>query len=281
VVYGGDVRWSDAFYRFLQNVYRLYPEDRFHALIKEACALHAGDEAIYRYLQGRLPGIKPFLADAFYALPSLAKQKKEMAGQTLTLLGDRRRANGYLEIGTTGRYVGALRKQVSLSGPLVLLNDVAPSNSPVDVVERGRLGQVGTFVPLDDYAPLPPGRLPDASIELATCFIGLHHCAPEKLDAFVASIHRVLRPGGTLVLRDHDVTTPEMDAFVSLAHAVFNAGLQVPWEVNCQERRHFAPIATWVERLRAHGFRDQGQRLLQPHDPSANTLLAFVKTDAA
>jgi FAD/FMN-containing dehydrogenase/uncharacterized membrane protein YhaH (DUF805 family)/SAM-dependent methyltransferase len=280
-VYGGDVRWADGFYRFLQNVYRLYPEDRFHLLIKEATAAHRDDESIYRYLQGQLPKIKPFLADLFYALPSLAKQKREMARQTASLLDPSRTYDGYLEIGTTGRYVGALRKQVRMTGPLVLVHDVAPSYSPVDVVERGRLRKVGEFVPMDDYAPIPAERVRDESLDLVTCYIGLHHCAPEKLDAFVASIARVLRPGGTLVLRDHDVVTPAMDAFVALAHTVFNAGLGVPWEVNRQERRHFAPIATWVSRLHAAGFRDAGQRLLQAHDPSDNTLMAFVKGGSA
>jgi FAD/FMN-containing dehydrogenase/uncharacterized membrane protein YhaH (DUF805 family)/SAM-dependent methyltransferase len=280
-VYGADVRWSDGFYRFLQNVYRLYPEDRFHALIKDACAAHRSDEAIYRQLQAGLPKIKPFLSEATYALPSLAKQKREMTRQTLEVLGDRRAFDGYLEIGTTGRYAGALRKALRLTGPLVLVNDVAPTNSPVDIAERGGLRQLGAFVPLDEYAPIPAERVADGSIDLATCYIGLHHCAPDRLAAFVASIARVLRPGGTLVLRDHEVTTPQMDAFVALAHTVFNAGLGVAWEVNRQERRHFAPLASWVAHLGRAGLRDTGRRLLQPHDPTDNTLLAFVKEEGA
>ena len=280
-VYASDPKWADGFYRFLQNVYRLYPEDRFHHLIKEATAAHRDDESVYRYLQSQLPKIKPFLADLFYALPSLAKQKAEMARQTASLLDPARTYDGYLEIGTTGRYVGALRKRLRLTGSLVLLHDVAPSFSPVDIVERGGLRKVGEFVPMDDYAAIPAERVRDESLDLVTCYIGLHHCPPEKLDAFVASIARVLRPGGTLVLRDHDVTSPAMDSFVALAHTVFNAGLGVPWEVNKQERRHFAPIAAWVGRLRAAGFRDAGQRLLQAHDPSDNTLMAFVKDGAA
>ncbi len=279
-VYGGEARWEDGFYRFLQNVYHLYPEDRFHTLIKEACAAHADDESIYRYIQGRLHGIKPFLADAFYALPSLAKQKAEMARQTLELLGEGREVDGYVEIGTTGRYVNTLRKRVRMKGPLVLVNDLPPTLSPVDIVERGQLGKVGTFVPLDDYAPIPADAVPDASVDLVTCYIGLHHCPPERLQAFIGSIHRVLRPGGTLVLRDHDVTSPTMDAFVALAHTVFNAGLRVPWEMNRKERRHFAPLAAWSQRLQAAGFRDTGRRLLQAHDPSDNTLMAFVKEAA-
>jgi FAD/FMN-containing dehydrogenase/uncharacterized membrane protein YhaH (DUF805 family) len=276
-VYGRDVRWSDGFYRFLQNVYRLYPEDRFHLLIKEATAAHGDDEAIYRHLQGQLPRIKPFLADLFYALPSLARQKREMARQTASLLEKGRTYDGYLEIGTTGRYVGALRKSIRMTGPLVLVHDVPPGFSPVDIVERGRLTKVGEYVPLGDYEPIPADRVRDESLDLVSCYIGLHHCPPDKLDAFVASIVRVLRPGGTLILRDHDVATPAMDAFVALAHTVFNAGLGVPWETNRQERRHFAPIATWVERLAAFGLRDAGARVLQAHDPSDNTLMAFVK----
>jgi hypothetical protein len=90
------------------------------------------------------------------------------------------------------------------------------------------------------------------------------------------SIRRILRPGGIFVLRDHDVTTPEMETFVSLAHTVFNAGLGVPWETNRRELRHFAPVAEWRRRLESAGFRDTGQRLLQAHDPSDNVLMAFV-----
>ena len=137
-----------------------------------------------------------------------------------------------------------------MTGPLFLVNDVAPSISPVDIVERGRLTKRRRVRAARRLrAHRRPIASRDGSLDLVTCYIGLHHCAPAKLDAFVASIARVLRPGGMLVLRDHDVTTPAMDAFVALAHTVFNAGLGVPWEVNRQERRHFAPLAEWVDRL--------------------------------
>jgi FAD/FMN-containing dehydrogenase len=273
----GDARWEDAFYRFLQNVYRLYPEDRFHTLIKNACAQHASDEAIYRQIQGGIPSIKPALSELTYAVPSLVKQKNEMARQTLALLGDRRDIDGYVEIGSTGRYVSVLRKHVRLRGDLALVNDVAPSNSPVDIVERGRLAKLGRWVPLADYAPIGADAVADASVELVTCYIGLHHIEPPKLGPFIASIRRMLKPGGMLIVRDHDVTTPEMFTFVSLAHTVFNAGLGLPWETNRQELRHFVSVAEWVQRLKAAGFADTGQRLLQANDPSDNVLMAFVK----
>ncbi len=266
----------DAFYQFLQNVYHIYPEDRFQTLIQEACAHGSTDEEIYRYVQQRLPDIKPPLAELSYALPALKKQKEEMTRQTLQILGERTTIRGYVEIGSTGRYVSDLKHHLTIEDPIYVVNDVAPTNSPVDLAERGGLAKIGTYIPLDDYAPLPAG-LPDHSIDVVTCFIGLHHAPAERIDAFVDSIHRVLRPGGLFLVRDHDVQTPQMDAFVSLAHTVFNAGLGVPWEINRQELRRFAPIAQWSRYLGQHRFRDTGARILQPHDPSANTLMGFVR----
>ena len=275
-----DMHWHDGFYKFLQNIYRLYPEDRFHTLIKNTSAELDNDEAIYRRLQRELPRIKPFMADLTLALPALFKQKKEMADQTMRLLGAKKRIDGYIEIGSTGRYISELRKHLKVAGPITLVNDFAPTNSPVDIAERGGLVKIGNFVPMVDYDPLP-SSLPDASVELVTCYIGLHHCPLEKLDTFVASIVRVLKPGGMFILRDHDVTTPAMHTFVSLVHTVFNAGLNGDWETNQRELRFFSPIAEWVAYLAERGLQDTGKRELQKHDPSDNVLLAFVKSVSA
>jgi len=272
-----DTRGADAFYRFLQNVYHLYPEDRFHALIVDACARHRDDESIYKFLQQHLPGIKPTLADITYAVPALAKQKREMVRQTLDLIGPQRSMNGHLEAGSTGRYVSALRRSMTITGDIVLLHDAAPSMSPVDIVERGGLAKIGRFVPLDGYAPIGAEAVGDATLDMATCFIGLHHIAPERLSPFVASFARVLRPGGRMILRDHDVRTPEMFRFVALAHAVFNAGLGVPWQENVREPRHFAPIDHWVAAAADVGLKDSGHRLKQANDPTDNVLMMFER----
>ena len=272
----GDTAAHDGFYRFLQNIYRLYPEDRFHTLIKDCVSSHASEESVYRALQQRLPSIKPFLADLTYALPSLAKQKREIARQAVEILGPRRSFDGYVEIGTTGRYVRPLRAALDIRGDIAIVNDVEPARSPVDLVERGQWRPAGRFAKLD-YRALRADAFADASVDLVSCFIGLHHCPQDTLEEFVASIARILRPGGVFVLRDHDVTTSAMHDFVALAHTVFNAGLGVPWETDRDELRHFAPLSRWIDLLERHGLRDGGQRLLQPNDPTLNTLLAFTK----
>ncbi|MGY4515259.1 FAD-binding protein [Lysobacter sp. HA18] len=274
----GTTTGSDAFYRFLQNIYRLYPEDRFHTLIRDAVRERGDDEAIYRTLQAKLPSIKPFLSELTYAVPSLSKQKKEMSRQMLQLLGNRRRFDGHMEIGSVGRYASDLRKHVELRGDLVVLHEAAPTYSPIDIVERGGLRKLGRYVPLNDYAPIPREAVADESLDLVTCLIGLHHIPLDRLDAFIASLRRVLRKDGVFILRDHDVADAPMNALVSLAHAVFNAGLGVPWETNAKELRHFRTVAEWMEILGRHGFEPMGDGLLQDHDPTLNTLLAFRRT---
>src|SRR5471032_1278103 len=270
-------READRFYAFLHNIFNVLPEDRLHRLIKTSTTKHTGDEHTYRAIQAGLKSITPRLAMLTHALPSLSMQKAEMGRQTAMLLGDAP-LQDYVEIGTTGRYVRAMKKFLRLKGKVTLVHDVRPGMSPVDIVERGQIGSIGDFQLLNDYAPI---ALPAASADLVSCFVGLHHMAPEKLAPFLCSIARIVRPGGYFVVRDHDVTSPTMDAFVSLAHTVFNAGLGERWETNRSELRHFTSADDWIARVQAAGFSHTGMRLTQQGDPSDNILMAFVRDGGA
>jgi SAM-dependent methyltransferase len=272
----GDAVWSDKFYRFLQVIFHLYPEDKFHQLIKDETAAGSTDAEIYHSIQSKLPSIKPFLSELTYALPALKKQKKELARQTLQLLGDRGQINEYLEIGSTGRYISRLRKEIKVTGPVYVMNDIAPGNSPADIMERGQLGKLGAFIDLNNYDPIT--AIPAESLDVITCYIGLHHCPPAKLDAFIGSIHRLLRAGGSFIIRDHDVTTPQMATFVSLVHTVFNVGLNESWEFEKKDLKNFRPADEWAAIISKAGFKDAGDRILQDKDPSDNTLMLFIKS---
>jgi SAM-dependent methyltransferase len=201
----------------------------------------------------------------------------KMKRQTLQLLNGRARIDGYVEIGTTGRYVSTLRKDIRFDGPIILVNDFPPGNSPPEFLERGGIRKIGSYLPLQGYAPLPSERIPDASIDFVSCYVGLHHMTPECLEPFLRSIARVLRPGGVFVLRDHDVRSKDMFRFVGLIHTIFNAGTGASWEQNRDELRYFVSIEEWVRRLQAVGLADQGARLSQPNDPSDNVLMSFVR----
>jgi SAM-dependent methyltransferase len=271
-----NTKWSDDFYRFLQVIFHLYPEDKFHYLISSTTKEKNTDEDIYKTVQKNLPKIKPFLSELTLALPALKKQKKEMSRQVLQLLGSKKQINGYLEIGSTGRYISDLRKHLSLSGEIFLTNDIAPNNSLADIFERGRLSKIGTFLPLT-YQPINENDIASESIDLVTCHIGLHHCPTELLDGYIKSIHRILRKGGMFIMRDHDVKSSEMATFVSLVHTVFNLGLNVSWETDQSEFKSFKSIDEWSKIVSACGFKDSGARILQDKDPSDNTLVSFTK----
>lgn len=272
-----DEKQSRDFHLFLREIFHLYPEDKFHRMIEEGCHAKDTDEEIYKYVQSRLPGIKPFLSELTYALPALRKQKKEMARQVMKMIAGKKNISGYLEIGSTGRYISELLHHIPVSGNIFLVNDVAPQDSVADFVERGQLRQIGKFIPMDNYAPLRENEVATESIDLVTCHIGLHHCPPKLLPDYLQSIHRVLRKGGLFIMRDHDVKTTTMAVFVSLVHTVFNLGLKVPWEINAAEFKSFRPVEEWCSIISSHGMKDSGKRVLQANDPSANTLLAFTK----
>ncbi len=272
-----NTKWSDDFFRFLQVIFHLYPEDKFHHLIATTTKEKNTDEEIYKTVQLNLPKIKPFLSELTLALPALKKQKREMSNQVLKLLGSKTRIDGYLEIGSTGRYISELKKHISLSGSIFISNDIAPNNSIADIFERGQIRKLGKFIPLDNYQPIKASDIPDNSVDLVTCHIGLHHCPHELLNGYIKSIHRILRKDGKFIMRDHDVKTPEFATFVSLVHSVFNLGLNISWETDISEFKSFKSIEEWSKIISNHGFKDSGERILQDKDPSLNTLVSFTK----
>jgi FAD/FMN-containing dehydrogenase len=271
----------DGIYLFLQNVYGLYPEKDFFGLISEEIQSEPTDQAIYEGIQRRIGEVTPVMWSLRRALTALVKQKRVIAHQTEELLGSGTKINGYAEIGTPGRHFHGLGAFLEFSGPMYVVYDHQPSFSLEDILERGQLTPLGKYVPMDGYAPIPADRIADSSLDLVTVYIGLHHCPRAKLDAFVGSIRRVLRPGGKLVLRDHDAYDQTTWDLIDFIHDIFYAGLNKPWSFDSTEQRHFTSAAHLAAYLKAQGFEDSGKRLLQDHDPSFNTLMLFTKEGAS
>jgi hypothetical protein len=264
------------FKNFLVNVYHLYPEHEFHSLISKLSQTGSNDQVIYEGLLESLPEIQPFLGSFRYALPALKEQKRMIQEQTFTLLGEQRHFERYLSIGTTGRYYGGLSDTLSFQRAPIFVSYSAPTYGPSDVIERGQIGKFGTFHDLSNYQPLSKD-IESGSVDLLTVYIGFHHASLECRHAFIASCSRVLKKGGILIVRDHDVFSPEYWHLVALAHDVFNAGLGVPWKENKEEVRNFTSINELIAILAQHGLKHTGPKLLQIGDPTINTLLRFDK----
>lgn len=266
-----------AFREFLRNVFHLYPDSELDTLIAARVEAAAADADVYRAIERELPTITPFLASVRYALPALVKQKQEMAEQTEQLLGDVKVVQGYLEIGTHGRYLDELQKRVSVVGPTYTTAPVSPGYGVVDIIDRGQLSLAGVVIPWNDYAGFEASGVEAASLDLVTIYIGLHHATEAARGPFVSKLRDLLTLGGRVVIRDHDVNSPEMRAMVGLAHDVFNVGTEEPWLMNAAERRNFYPLEYLVSLFESRGFRAMPARLRQEGDPTLNTLLCFQK----
>lgn len=104
------------FLSFLKNVYSIYPPEEFHKMISEIVASERSDEKIYLAIQKRLPELKSILSPVTRELPALRNQKAEMKKQLARLLKGTKAVNGYMEIGTTGRYVHGVDNATDIKG---------------------------------------------------------------------------------------------------------------------------------------------------------------------
>ena len=192
----GDVGLSDAFYRFLQTVFRTVPEDRFHHLIADACKRHRDEEAVYRYVQQELKGIKPFLSELTLRGAVAVQAEAGNGGADPAVLGSRRRFEGYVEIGSQGpllRQPGeGARPGRSLSFRRRAAARLLAGRHPR---ARRHRASSGMHVPLDDYAPIAATAIGDGSVDLVACYVGLHHMTAERLEPFLASVGADAAPG--------------------------------------------------------------------------------------
>ena len=84
----------------------------------------------------------------------------------------------------------------------------------------------------------------DSSADLITVNQGLHHFPQCEVIPFLGEVYRILRPGGLLIVREHDASE-QLIPLLDLAHSVFNAIVGVDKVAESQEIRAFRPILEW------------------------------------
>lgn len=265
------------FYKFLKNVFNLVPEDAMHNLISEVSELNKTDKEIYLAGQEKLNEITPIFSPITYQLPALFKQKDEMAKQTSILLGAGSNYNGYLEIGSSGRYLDYLEEVIEISGKRYYADGKEPGYSITEMIERGQITIGAEYIPFADYYTEYSKLIKSESLDLVTNYVGFHHCPIELRSKFISSIRDTLRMGGKLVLRDHDCHNEDQMTIVALAHDVFNMGTKETWQYNEKEVRNFYSLKFIIQFVENIGFRFEEQTLFQEGDPTKNALMLFTK----
>jgi SAM-dependent methyltransferase len=206
----------------------------------------------------------------------LQVQKQLLSQQIHQLLSGINCIGNYLEIGTPGTYGSTIRNKIT--GTFTVITE---KQQPVydRIASYTSLTQHGydQYIPLFDYQGLS-ATIETNSIDLIVCVIGLHHMVQEKIVPFIQSIHRVLRPGGILILREHDAHSPELIDLCHAAHSVFNAIISQESVVSdTQEIRNFQPLSYWISYFEENGFSVAQEQLLQEGDTTKNTLIKIVK----
>lgn len=266
------------FFKFLENVFHLFPENKFHQLLFKTTKEKKSDKEIYEETQSKLDEITPYFAAFKYKLPALYKQKEEMAKQTLVLLGKKQKGySGYLEIGSSGRYLDYLKDKRTFNGQMYYADWEKPGYGVSEMVDRGQVSVGATYIPMNDYETKFNQYVKKESLDLVTVYIGFHHCPLNLRESFIASIRDLLRKDGKLILRDHDCKTQDEKAMVGLAHDVFNLGTNETWEYNQKELRNFYSLDFIQDFVEKMGFTFDRRTLFQEGDPTKNALMLFTK----
>ena len=265
------------FLDFLTNVFHLYPEHDLHAALERLALSQESDRDVYEALQAEMGDLSPFLGAFRYAIPALVKQKKIMAAQTRMLIDPDARYDGHLEIGSTGRYIGILEDELNITGDVFLLHTREAGFGPEDIADRGQLAKIGTHIDMGNYSTRFADVIPHNSLDMVTVFIGFHHCPLETRHEFISAVRDVLRPGGVLILRDHDCHDEDAWRMAALAHDTFNAGTAETWQFNADELRNFYSIRFIIDLVEGLGMDNNNMLLYQPGDPTRNALTAFRK----
>lgn len=272
-----NTRLKADFYKFLQNVFNLYPEEELHNLISESTDKYATDKEIYMNAQGKVSDISPFFSIFKYQLPALMKQKDEMAKQTVELIGEDTVYNGYLEIGSSGRYLDYLEEKVTIKGQRYYADGKEPGYGITEMIDRGQMAIGAEYIPMADYKTKYSALIENGQLELITVYIGFHHCPIELREPFISSIRDTMRVGGKLVLRDHDCNSEDQKTLVALAHDVFNMGTKETWKYNNDEVRNFYSLDFIIGFVEDIGFKFHKKTLFQEGDPTKNALMLFTK----
>jgi SAM-dependent methyltransferase len=217
----------------------------------------------------------------YYQIRALTHQKNILSGQICQLLSSTKKIDSIVEIGTPATYIASIKDRVEVNGKVYVIHDKKRSS---DVVQSFRFNPFkkflgyDEFVELNNYDPISEDIIPSNSVDVIICVIGLHHIPQEKLDPFITSIRRILKPNGQFILRDHNVINSDVESIVYAAHSVFNVIMnQDSLETELAEYRNFQALDYWIQLVERIGFKVSPERLVQQGDPTFNTMIKFTK----
>ena len=157
-----------------------------------------------RRLHGRRPGGRPgngttidgFRLNEVMSQLAFAGRRSSVYRRIVSLSGARP-GDSVLDVGSSSGYLA--RKLAAATGAAGHVTGIDPSQAAITYARRrarpGMTFSVGVGQDLD---------LPDASFDVVTCTLALHHIPARQREAALREMYRVTKPGGRLLVADFD-----------------------------------------------------------------------------
>lgn len=290
------------FVKFLRTIFYQLDERKVLALMEKILKdPRKTDEQIYCELLQNIHSTKKTFS-IFHQLWSLSVLKTGMGQQVAQLMKgfNKTEFHDYMEV-YDRRYVDVIRRiaKLPLDGNIAAVCDSPETVGFADRIQAGalfssypyqqqyRLNDAdcvnpGLF-PEKSYQPLP-NQVEDLSVDLIGCLGGLHHIPTDRIEPFIDSLHCKLRPGGVILLREHDIAGQDpanhldIRTIAGMVHTFVNAANGVSWEEEKREVREFDSEEAWTDLMKRHGFqRISSKSLILKDDPTGNAMFAFIK----
>jgi ubiquinone/menaquinone biosynthesis C-methylase UbiE len=155
-----------------------------------------------RRLHGRRPGpgttIERFRLNEVVSQVAFGGRRGRVYRRIVALSGARP-GDAALDVGSSGGYLA--RKLAAAVGPAGHVTGVDPSQAAIAYARR-RASPAMTFT----VGAAQDLDLPDATFDVVTCTLAMHHVPARKRAAAFAEMYRVTKPAGRLLVADFDPT---------------------------------------------------------------------------
>jgi hypothetical protein len=203
-------------------------------------------------------------------------QEQLQGGETF----DGKHLEGMLEVASGGKHLSALRRHVRIGGLVRQIDEFGYQFA--DGGSRWLESRMPARTTVGDAAQWDEQIFGNAadSVGLVTLYGGLSGLPAAQLPRCLAQLAKVVRPGGMVLLLEHDVETAHdgLEASLAVTLAFLCAG--ATWEASQAHPRAFRAADEWSTLMQEHGLLETGARERIPRTPFGDLLLAFLKPAA-
>lgn len=277
-----------AFRGFLENVLCRAESDKFFSLLEDVSSYCDTYEEVYQKMQQRIAEAMPgTFADLKNVLRSLDTIKTDLVSQASQFIPEGSQIDGMLEIGYPGRFISRFKQTHNLTGDAYTMLE---AESLTDYLQCGFPRPYRQAFTLDYNDPVSSMKAyleqaGENSVEVISCFVGLHHFPEDQVDEFLSLVRKALKPEGHFLLVDHNVESEQDMLMAQLAHSVFNIVTGETLENDVNETRNFQPMSYWQALCEKHDLgtasiveQQPAESFIRDGDPSKNQMIGFQKS---